>query len=429
MNKIDDEYRYFFPRDEFPLDDEKRSDNSGRRGRRKSSSDKAPSGNDANSIHPSADALHAATSHVSAREQQVEHAASQREQLSDKQSLGNATATLLSVYALGQFEFCTRAGILAVETNHGEEELEPQFHLDYLPNYELAKIEEHLAQRLNALVGWTVWAGFSAYGVRLGMAWERPAAGMMGFLAASFGLLAMTNQSRLIVQLVARKIAAQQATANEPPLQLANVTPVNWWSLLRCGWQPLVYPRALRHPTWSLVGNPWRVLHRDSQRIPVVQSGTSQLGPRSNSVYAKHEVRLAAYAALLEATEHVRVPYGLIFAHDSHRGLAVPLSPTLRDSIPQRISQAIDLLQQTQRHKLEPRIPTETTRCHGCELGFPKPLSTREITEAKEKRQRLVVLDDARNQLFHCECADRFGSVPPHAQTTERGLRIRPSNP
>lgn len=423
MSTGDDEYRYFFPRDEFALgEDDRSSQNSGR----ERTGEPNPNANDAaadGNSPPSAAGAGKAVEKQAADSWSSNDCGRSDGAEPSQQSM----PTLLSVYALGQFEYCSRAGILAVESNHGEEEFEERFQLDYLPNYELAKIEEHLKNRLNALLGWTVSTAGAMYGVRLGMLWRRPLLGTTGFLAAAFGMLAMTNQARLIVQLAARRIAAQQAVAEEPSLSLTQVTHANWWSLLRCGWQSLAYPRAMRHPSWSLVGNPWRILHRDSCRIPVIQSGVRRLGPHTLSVYAKHEVRLAAYAALLEATEHVHVPYGLIFPRDSHRGLAVPLLPSLRQSLPQRISQALNLLQQTQQDGLDPRVHADASRCHSCELGFPKPLSPRELSNAQQERRRLVVLDDAQKNLFHCECADRFGTAPPHTQITKRGLRIRPS--
>ncbi len=194
----------------------------------------------------------------------------------------------------------------------------------------------------------------------------------------------------------------------------------------KSGFEPMVFDRPLQHPTLPLDGNPWRVLVQGSLRIPVIRSGSRRLGPRPGEVFRKHRLRLAAYAELLEATQHVQTPFGLVFPADSHLGLAVPLPASERVNLSQRFERAVRWLRDSQSAHSEPRLPEDRNRCSGCELGYPRPIARKEIEEARRAHRPLLVLENADQKTYHCHCGDRFGGLPPHRKTLEMRLRATP---
>ncbi len=328
----------------------------------------------------------------------------------------------ISVHVLGQFAFCNRAGIYSAENGDEADLDEPQPQWAYVPNFDLERIEEQLAKLLQQL--WMLVGLVTLFSV-----------GMVGgvmlqdrriFYPALVGVivcfLSLVSTGRMVLILAWRRAAARRAPVVEPSLTLDHIEPVNWWSLLKAGFEPVAYQRQFRHPQLPLEGSPWRVLERGSLRIPVIKSGGSKLGDAKHTLYPKHEIRLAAYAILLEATEHVQVPYGLIFGADSHRGLAVPITPASRQRVVDELERASDKIVRSQSGDSDPRPPADRQRCATCRLGEPVPLSEAEIRSARKAGTRLLVLKDSSDRKFHCACGDRFGSAPPHRRIAELGL-------
>jgi hypothetical protein len=329
----------------------------------------------------------------------------------------------MSVHVLGQFAFCSRAGIYSAE--HGDEaDLdEPPPALNYLPNFELEQIEERLSELLRQ-VGWLVALLVTfVLGMAVGVVNQERWVFYPALAGAAICMIVLFETFGAVLTLVWRRAAARRAKPHEPSLTLDRIEPVNWWSLLKAGFEPVAYQRQFRHPDLPLEGSPWRVLERGSLRIPVIKSGGDRLGDAKHAVYPKHELRLAAYAVLLEATEHVQVPYGLVFPVDSHWGLAVPITPKLRAQVAELLERASDLLVRSQRGEAEPRPPRDPKHCARCRLGAPLPISEAEIHSARKTRTRLLILTNSQEDTFHCLCGDRFGSAPPHRQIVNRGLR------
>jgi hypothetical protein len=198
---------------------------------------------------------------------------------------------------------------------------------------------------------------------------------------------------------------------------------VNWWSMLKAGFEPIDYERPFQHPELPLEGSPWRVLQRDSRRIPVIKSGVRELGPKPGELYAKHQVRLVAYALLLESASHIEVPYGLVFPADSPHGLAFPITQELRERCINLLSEFERKLAVSQHQNVQPGLPKNHNRCLGCDYGEPKPTTLKEVENADKAGKHLIVLQHSSGDLFRCECADRFGSAPPHRLTVKKNLR------
>jgi hypothetical protein len=192
--------------------------------------------------------------------------------------------------------------------------------------------------------------------------------------------------------------------------------------MLKAGFEPIIYERPFQHPELPLEGSPWRVLQRGSRRIPVIKSGGRKLGDKRGELYPKHQVRLVAYALLLEATGHIDVPYGLVFPVDSPHGRAFPITVELRERCVRLLYEFERKLAESQRERTQPQLPENRKRCANCDYGKPVPTTAREVENARKSRQQLVVLQHSSGELYRCECADRFGSAPPHGLTVRKGL-------
>lgn len=328
----------------------------------------------------------------------------------------------MSVHVLGQFAFCNRAGIYSAENGDEADLDEPHPQWAYLPNFDLERIEEQLVklvQQLGMSLGLVV---IFIVGMVGGVTLQDRRIFYPALLGALVCLISLFNTIRMVLTLVWRRAAARRAVVAEPSLTLDSIEPANWWSLLKAGFEPVAYQRQFRHPRLPLEGSPWRVLERGSLRIPVIKSGADRIGDAKHEIYPKHELRLAAYAVLLEATEHVQVPYGLIFPSNSHRGLAIPITSALRTQVAETLQRASDLVTRSRQGESDPRPPQDRQRCASCRLGEPVPLEDAEISQARKKRLPLLVLADKLGRKYHCVCGDRFGSAPPHGRSLQLGL-------
>lgn len=329
---------------------------------------------------------------------------------------------LISVHAVGQYVFCRRSAVLAFETGDQSDADEPLPRLTYLPNFDREKIEEILSAKITQL-GFFLFYSLCLIGLmNIGLA--RQSRLVFYPSLVSFLVLAVFTLETIssIAILAARRRDALRAEAREPDLHFRQTEPVNWWCMLNAGYEPIRYERPFQHPELPLVGAPWRVLQRGSQRIPVIKAGGRKLGSKKNSLYPKHEVRLVAYALLLEATSHIQVPYGLVFPVDSPHGLAFPLTDELRGRAQKMLKDLDQTIADSQLRGMHPEIPGNRSRCANCDLGRPQLITESEVKNARNAGEQLVVLKHHSGRLFRCQCADRFGSTPPHRVTTQLEL-------
>ena len=193
-----------------------------------------------------------------------------------------------------------------------------------------------------------------------------------------------------IAILAARRRNATRAEAGEPEPDIRTTEPINWWSMLNAGYEPIRNESPFQHPDLPLIGAPWRVLQRGSQRIPVIKAGGQKLGSSKNRLYPKHEVRLVAYALLLEATNHIHVPYGLVFPVDSPHGLAFPITDELRTRALKMLRDLERTLADSQQRGTHPEIPGKVGRCANCDLGRPEKITESEIRNARKANEKHV---------------------------------------
>jgi hypothetical protein len=329
---------------------------------------------------------------------------------------------LIGVHALGQYVFCRRSAILAIETGDQTDQDEPLPRLTYLPNFDREKIEEVLSAKITQLGFYLFYSLCLISLLHIGLAKQNRLIFYPSFLSFLVLAVCIVETFMSIAILAARRRKALNAEARELDPHFEKIEPVNWWSMLNTGYESIRYEQPFQHPELPLVGAPWRVLQRGSQRIPVVKAGGRRLGNDKQSLYPKHEVRLVAYALLLEASNHIQVPYGLIFPADSPSGLAFPITDELRVRAKKMLKDLERTLTDSQLRGMHPEMPGNRSRCANCELGRPHPISESDVKNARNANEQLVVLKHHSGRLFRCQCADRFGAPPPHRATTKLEL-------
>lgn len=330
---------------------------------------------------------------------------------------------LHSVHALGQYVFCVRSAILAAEKGDERDIDEPPPRLTFLPNFDRERIEEMLSLCLKRFALACVLVLGLIGSMTLSAIEQKTLQFSVAAVALFLGLLWSAHLMTCIVQLTLRRMAAIRAEGRGPEPSFEGTQPVNWWSMLKVGFEPIRYQRQFQHPELPLEGSPWRVLQKGSKRIPVIRTGGDRLGPAKGTLYPKHEVRLVAYALLLEADGNLEVPYGLVFPADSPRGLAFAITDDLRNRVVRLLQDFERKLDESQQGNNQPGLPDNRNRCANCDYGKPELTTAREVTSARKAGEQMVVLQNRSDAIYHCDCGDRFGSAPPHRDAVRKGLR------
>ncbi len=325
----------------------------------------------------------------------------------------------IKVRTLGEFVFCQRAGILSSlqETNDTEREYD-QPNLDFLPQYSLAVVEEQLAIHLRRLGTRATLAVLLLVvgGVSFWFSWKIAvvaAAVLLFVLSRSFN-----RELRSVLTLADTRRQALQAEPVEPPSTLSSAVPVNWWSLLKSGFDSIRLQESLRDEETKLSGTPWRVLRKGSLRIPVIKLETANFEAGRFWVYPQHEIRLAAYAHLLATCEGGEVPYAIALFGDSFDGIAIPISAEAMRAIESQLDAAREAIR---RHaaSLPTDAPENTNVCSGCPFGCPRAVTEAARRDPSKKIHGVPARD---GRSYHSECGDLFSWTPPHWLAKKKGL-------
>jgi hypothetical protein len=324
----------------------------------------------------------------------------------------------IKVRTLGEFVFCPRAGILAAEKEGGEDEPDDDpIRLDFLPEYSLTVIEEQLALHLRALGSW----GGRVAGVLIAIAvawffgWK--VAVVIGAVVLLWLGRRLGQEIRAVLTLADSRRQAIAAEPKEPPENATSQTPVNWWELLKAGFDSIRVQESLRDEASKLAGRPWRVLRKGSLRIPVIKIGEDFYEGGRYWIYAQHEIRLAAYAHLLAACEGGEVPYGIVLFGNTYQGVAIPITAQLKENFLAKRAEFDRAMAAAK--KGNPPDEPDAGCCSGCPFGKPEKVNTDLVQIQREKIHGRNGRD---GKLYHSECGDRFEWIPPHAQTKKKGM-------
>jgi len=325
----------------------------------------------------------------------------------------------IRVRSLGEFVFCPRAGVLAAKKGGDEEEVEyDQVHLDFLPQYSLAVIEEQLAIRLPKMGAWIGRILGALFG--MGLAWWFDWKWLMlGISLVIFFMGRRLSQGiRAVLTLSDYRRQALDAEPKEPNFTGTTRVDVNWWELLKAGFDSIRPQETFRDEGMKLAGKPWRVLRKGDLRIPVIKLSADRFEGGRYWVFPQHEIRLAAYALLIEACEGCQSPYGVILFSDTFQGVAITISPEFRKQVIDRLEQFRSVLLAFENGP-PPDPPAKMEICSGCLFGLPKPVDGSVPQNSKQKIHGVTGRDGT---LCHSECGDQFGWVPPHSLAKRKGL-------
>ena len=319
----------------------------------------------------------------------------------------------VGVHALTEFIYCPRAGILAFELER-EQGPEEQANLSSLPRWSLVRIERRLQSLIRQL------ELFVAIAVAVSIFLVVYHHNMPAIVGCGLALVAIASGVMRCVRgvkvLYRRRRQALQAEAHEPTVDHVEPQSVNWWSLLKAGFESIAYKDALRDEQWKLLGRPWRVLRKGSLRIPVFVTRDCP------TLRRQHFTRMAAYCHLLTRCEGADSPYGVVIERDTYRGWTVPYTPASRKAFHDGLVTARTTIRQA-RMGVEPVSPVNRSVCRGCPLGKPY-VHRRGKTETNQRWQPIRVNGrrGVDGRLYHSLCGDRFGWTPPHEKAFRKGL-------
>lgn len=172
--------------------------------------------------------------------------------------------------------------------------------------------------------------------------------------------------------LISRRRAAQTAQAREPVQGTDQMQRVNWWELLRAGFESEVHEFVLEDESLQLAGRPWRVLSRGSLRIPVVKALTPE-GDRSPLPKPQQAARIAAYCRLLANSVGGESPFGIVIFGGTYEGWTVPNTAKLQEELEVIVARAKQQFAALSPED-DPGRPESTSICTGCPHGLPVPL-------------------------------------------------------
>ena len=142
--------------------------------------------------------------------------------------------------------------------------------LDYLPLYELGRINRQLNLLVDRVMRWAVVAVVITLVTCVFMlliSWLFVFSGVIGMIVVSFPL---ARFGRRILILADRRSKAEKAKGREPDEESPKDETIGWWEIQRAGFDASVYKEAL-------VDRGFRVAGQASQ-------GTTARGPRNSSV-------------------------------------------------------------------------------------------------------------------------------------------------
>lgn len=323
------------------------------------------------------------------------------------------------MHTLSEFVFCPRAGVIAYQ-NQAMDEVDvppPRFNLDYLPDYSVALIEEALRHQLRALwrIGLQLLAVFAMTVMIFFWGW------LIG-LAASAGLLIavgwrLADRLDKVLVLAARRRLAMQALSREPVQQSEQMQRVNWWELLRAGYESEVDELVLEDDSLAIAGRPWRILKKGSLRIPVVKASTPE-GRDLPVPKAQHCTRIAAYCRLIEKNVGAKSPFGIVIFGSTYEGWTVPNTEKMQSELESVVGMAKEQLLKVEEHGFADE-PQSTSICAGCPHGEPVLADSQQIGGPKLRG----VTSQTNGKLYHSTCGEMFGWTPPHRAAQKLRLR------
>lgn len=325
----------------------------------------------------------------------------------------------ISVHALGEFIYCPRAGMLAVEgqTADGDNPVCEGANLRFLPRWSLERIKRRLADMFWRIAGYFFGLQVLLFTAVMSYGNGPVLMPVLCLVGVAWLLWRMCRAVHAVCVLSCRWGRARHAKPSEPDQNCGQSQPVGWWSLLNAGFESVSYKDLLRDEHWRIAGRPWRVLRKGSLRIPVIRLKGKL------SLRRQHYARIAAYCHLLETCEGAESPYGVVVQSETYEGKTIPNVPGSRKLFHDSLVAARQVIQGARKGRV-PSVSGDGRPCWTCPLGTPL-VYRRGITETTCDGRVLPpkVRAGVDGRCYHSSCGDRFGWVPPHEKAYRKQLR------
>lgn len=348
----------------------------------------------------------------------------------------------IGVHTLSEFVFCSRAGICSHDNAACDdgEELNDRPGFYHLPIF----FEEEMIRRQKELIvhSWSC-IGFGALlmsgTVLLGWA-VHP---IFYFAAIFCGIVAMAAflmQAFRLGELKHEMKGWREANSKIPHVDITEPTEIHWPNFHVAGYRPERPRHPMEEPAWRLRGSPWRMLRLGKQLIPVfLRNIAEDCAARSASgsiphLYDQHFIRIAAYCHLVEASEGLHAPYGIILTRGSLKGIAIPNTSEMRERLRAAVSDARRTMRKLAGNdRMCPVV--DPSHCVGCPHGNPVPLGQRFPGRETDQEAEPGVLqvhfatappkqgDKRLPRRYHSHCGDRFTWLPPHVSALRLHLK------
>lgn len=207
-----------------------------------------------------------------------------------------------------------------------------------------------------------------------------------------------------------RLVAARIATECNPDPNKLAMQPVDWWGLLRAGYEVREPPNAVKDGQWRLSGKPRRILDKGSMSIPV-----HRVNRNSGPLLPQHIVRIMIHCHLIETQEGAHSPFAIVLYGNTYKGTTVPNTRVNREKFYQALKEVRELIRLSDAGRSEPPAPVTGTKCSECPHGRPRPISFEQPTTQYDEPLDPVLFAKGR-RIVHCDCGDRFREKPKHNQ-------------
>ncbi len=180
--------------------------------------------------------------------------------------------------------------------------------------------------------------------------------------------------------------------------RLSQPAAVNWYGLLKAGYEIRASNYLLKDPQLRLNGQPWVCLTKGDLMIPVFRRKRDRETGR-HELYERHYIQLAAYCRLVEANSPGgRSPFAIILDYDSLSGDAVCCNQG-RDQKLREYKRRVENTIANKDAVFPPEPPFHSNKCLGCRFNQDNP-------------------DTNLHQTY---CGAKFGWVPPQEPYNSAG--------
>lgn len=324
----------------------------------------------------------------------------------------------LSVHGLSEFAFCPRAGLCLYEQGYGDSEPEAEANLYFLPIHEPRELQLLLETLIRQFM-WSLFGGLGAFAALVGVAWHVGAVGL--WLAPAATLLLTTwwlyDRGYWVYEAQRQLAMWQQAVPEMPDADSPRIQDIDWRNLIASEATVFNPPARYENPDWKLGGKPWRVLEYGDLRIPVFKHGKPW-----KDLFHQHFVRMAAYCHLLEVSEGVRSPYGVIVKGETFAAVTVPNTLRTQAVFREALRSARQTVRESEEVNKRPPAPDDGGICRTCHVGWPVPLQSGERYLRHGTPLEPKAVKDHTRREYHSHCGDRFRWIPPSLHAQALGL-------